>query len=332
MNLFNLRYLIFYLAVFSQPKASFASVLPYSPDLGEEAIRQQVKDDLKTIVVSTLLDHPGQLQGLSVDRVKVTVVPEILFNEESGFVLHHADVQVAFPEGSFNLQMERDSGSLLERFLQESLNKEEAIPGEAEPATFTISLGSYHPVQRSLVRPLRQWGIAAGTLAFILLLYSLRLSFFRRRSNSVPVKTPAIQKHANKQHKASAINHEVSQSRRQLYVEQGRYGAASEDQNSTATPIAQVAEVLGISGAISTHNASDPTEKGWLPDEALPQGSKDALSALALMPLEEAIDVLAKFDQTDRRSIIEHLPLHPALKLRLRKGMAANPANHSIAP
>lgn len=285
---------------------ALASPLPYSPTLSEGDIREVVAEDLKSEVRDALLDHPEMLAGVPVDNLKIIAIPTISYDDAEGYVLSAGEVRILVPEtGTESKSAPSINLQALQNHVEATLREGEASrlwqddESSAQPAKLTVRVEWFRPTSKVAVTPFRKFSAWLAGLSAFLLLSTLALELSRR----------ARMRRVASRLAASRVR--VSEPATQITM-------PVQDKMEMALTIEKNEPSLELPPELQ---APRMTSRMAVAKEPLPPGSADALQALAELPLDEAIGVLTRFDQSERQSIIEHLPLHPALKQRLRKGL-----------
>lgn len=314
------------------PTSLRASTLPYSPDLGEAEISGLVAEDLRTEVRGALTGLLGSVPGLSPDGIKIVVHPTVTYDEVEGFVLKNAEVKILLPEdlgsGESSLQKVGTSSALdlnaLRSQVEVTLRENEAgrlwqdDEAVSQPAKLVVTAGWYRPSVVSRIAPLRKYAMGIGILSAFFLGLALAVEAtraFRRRPQS---RKASLQKVPAATLPRLLEGTTASGGGVSVFLDRGSSPASTELKG----PFISANDLTdSVAHKLTLPRPTGFEERPLKAAVPLPSGSTQALQALAEMPLEEAIEVLTRFGQEDRQSIIEHLPLHPALKVRLRKGL-----------
>ena len=273
--------------------------LPYSTELGADTIRQLVAEEVVAEVRSVLLDHPDMLHGVSPSSIRVSGDVEISLSDEEGYQVDHAKARVFIPDGTGD-EIDRD---------QIRLAIETTFAAKApEIGAIQVVTGVYRasPGGAFSVFYMR---LVAGILACfggVLAAGAVTSEWLRRRRlrRLVPV---WVTNDLTRPESAVAIATQVNQ--RGVSI-------GPEEQGTPTQTVSRPVQMGTIIRKVQVKRIELKARR-----EQLPAASVAAIEALAKLPLDEALGVLRRFQDDERGLIIDHLPVHPALKQRLIKGL-----------
>ena len=273
--------------------------LPYSTELGADTIRQLVAEEVVAEVRSVLLDHPDLLRGVSPSAIRVSGDVEISLSDEEGYQVDHAKARIFIPDGVGD---EIDRDQIRQRI--------EAVFAEKAPEIGAIQIVTgVYKVGRSGVLNVFYMKLAAGILACvggILALGAVTSEWFRRRKLRRLVPVWVTNDLTTPDH-ADRINVGVAPAQAAIVPME-----PSAPNELTSRPVPMGTTIRKVDVKRLELKARR---------EQLPAASAAAIDALAKLPLDEALGVLRRFHEDERGLIIDHLPVHPALKQRLIKGL-----------
>lgn len=273
--------------------------LPYSTELGADTIRQLVAEEVVAEVRSVMLDHPDMLHGVSPSSIHVSGDVEISLSDEEGYQVDHAKARILIPDGIGD-EIDRDQ---IRQAIETTFAEKAPEIGAIQVVTGVYRAspgGGFNVFYMRLVA-----GILA-CLGGILALGAVTSEWLRRRRLGRLVPVWVTNDLTSPENSVPIVN-QVNQRVESIVPEE------------MGTPTQVLSRPVQMGTTIRRAEVKRIELKARR--EQLPAATVAAIEALAKLPLDEALGVLRRFQEDERGLIIDHLPVHPALKQRLIKGL-----------